>query len=346
MLIHRFICEKIRTFKASQSGTVATATAIMLTVLLGCASLGVDLGHLILVKSEMQRAADAGALAGARALVPYTTSAGTMNNSTSDPIDKSAGAAAASTTISANKADGHELTNPAIKADYWNLTSKDWTTDPSNLTAQDVPAVKVSITKAGDENNGPVRFALGAVLGKESADVKVESVAILPGAPGSIQPGGAFPFVVPKNAVMANNTVIGNLWNQTVPNPGHYTSFKTVDNGASNVANLLKTGNPSSLAIGDQIYIPNGNMTSLFGANNIGKFIGKTVFMPVVDQVTTGQKSTIVGFIAFKIEAVNKQGNDNYIAGKFIKDYVAPGSATSANAPYLGTYASTPKLIQ
>ncbi len=48
-----------------QRGAVAILTAVLFMVFLGFAAFAIDLGHLYLVKSELQNAADAAALAGA-----------------------------------------------------------------------------------------------------------------------------------------------------------------------------------------------------------------------------------------------------------------------------------------
>ncbi|MDA3789079.1 MAG: TadG family pilus assembly protein [Desulfobacula sp.] len=52
----------------NQSGAVAVVTAILMTVFLSFVALAVDVGHLVVTKNELQNAADAGALAGAREL--------------------------------------------------------------------------------------------------------------------------------------------------------------------------------------------------------------------------------------------------------------------------------------
>ena len=52
----------------NQSGAIVVITAIMLTTLLGFVTLSIDTGHLVVTKNELQNAADAGALAGAREL--------------------------------------------------------------------------------------------------------------------------------------------------------------------------------------------------------------------------------------------------------------------------------------
>ena len=53
---------------AARKGAVTVLVAILLVVLLGCVALAVDIGHLYVVRTELQRAADAAALAGAQAL--------------------------------------------------------------------------------------------------------------------------------------------------------------------------------------------------------------------------------------------------------------------------------------
>ena len=53
-----------------QRGAVAVIVALTLVVLLAFGALAVDLGYLMMVKNELQNAADAGALAGARELYP------------------------------------------------------------------------------------------------------------------------------------------------------------------------------------------------------------------------------------------------------------------------------------
>ena len=57
-----------RFWPLDQKGAVIVVTALSLLMVLGIGGLAVDLGHLYVVKSELQRAADAGAVAGARSL--------------------------------------------------------------------------------------------------------------------------------------------------------------------------------------------------------------------------------------------------------------------------------------
>ena len=54
--------------QANQKGAVIVMVAILMVVLIGCAALAVDVGYLYVARTELQRAADAGALAGAQGL--------------------------------------------------------------------------------------------------------------------------------------------------------------------------------------------------------------------------------------------------------------------------------------
>ncbi len=54
-----------------QKGAVIIITALSLMVMLGLTGLAVDLGYLYVVKCELQRAANARAMAGARSIFPF-----------------------------------------------------------------------------------------------------------------------------------------------------------------------------------------------------------------------------------------------------------------------------------
>lgn len=62
-------------FLKDQSGAVAPLTAIMFVMFLGFVALAIDIGHLVVTKNELQNAADAGALAGAKMLYNDTGTA-------------------------------------------------------------------------------------------------------------------------------------------------------------------------------------------------------------------------------------------------------------------------------
>jgi uncharacterized membrane protein len=63
--------QKTLTMALDESGAAAIVIAIVFALLCGFVGLAVDIGHMVTVKAELQRTADAGALAGATGLLPY-----------------------------------------------------------------------------------------------------------------------------------------------------------------------------------------------------------------------------------------------------------------------------------
>ena len=59
---------RVKEFVADQSGAMAVMAALLVVVLLSVSALAVDYGYMAWVRGELQKAADAGALAGARDL--------------------------------------------------------------------------------------------------------------------------------------------------------------------------------------------------------------------------------------------------------------------------------------
>ncbi len=96
---------------ADQSGGILVLVAVLFVVLLGVAAFAIDIGHLMVVKNEVQNAADAGALAGARML--YTSITGTA-------ITINAGAnAIAYSAATANTSDSSSVEVPLVERGHW-----------------------------------------------------------------------------------------------------------------------------------------------------------------------------------------------------------------------------------
>src|SRR5665648_735652 len=96
---NRPILRRLSAFLVDQDGAMAILFALLLPVLIGFAGLAVDIGHMYVVKGQLQNAADAGALAGARGLVPYYNGQPTWVT----------GAQKAQDAVAQNSADGNPL---------------------------------------------------------------------------------------------------------------------------------------------------------------------------------------------------------------------------------------------
>ena len=167
-------------FYLDQSGSVGVIFALCLTMMVGIAAVVIDLGHAYVVKREIQKATEAGALAGARALALDPTKA----NGLATHLNWSYGKTQATNVVQKNYVNGALLTNfntdgdlAKVQAGYWDMR---WTTAtaPANLngyldppgyaadTTYEIPAVKVTIaqTQDGSGGTGPMTTYFASVL--------------------------------------------------------------------------------------------------------------------------------------------------------------------------------------
>ena len=164
------------------------------------------------MKNELQIAAEASALAGARgicwpiagglsfATVPNWAERGTVANET----------------LKKNGADGVLLANADIQLGVWNLAWQ-WSTAPrdpttgaiqllpqsTTLDTTHIPAVRVKIDKKAGVNNGPVQFSLARVMGIADASPSAQAVAAVFPRKGkgikSVPPNPVSPLPPPLN---------------------------------------------------------------------------------------------------------------------------------------------------
>jgi len=147
---------------------VAVLTAITLVVLLSFASLAVDLGFVRAVCGDMQHTADAGALAGASALM----------QSDGEDID-SANDRAVDVIERMLKSQGVDaLDDQIIEVGTWDFNSREFT------AASETTKKSFAVRVVGVRNKTPLFFA--AIMGKYSTDVTREAVALASGPCGGI----------------------------------------------------------------------------------------------------------------------------------------------------------------
>lgn len=190
-----------------ESGSVAVITAFCLAFLIGFVALVVDVGHLYSVRNELQNAADAAALAGARALFPtqgYPDA--TLIPLTEPPFcDLAVGAGRAA--AASNQAGG--TTNLTTVTDDVQTGTWDW--DTKKFTADATPSYNINAIRTTVRRdsvaNQPVASWFAQIIGIDSTAVNAQSVA----AVGYVkQPTGSFlPIWVPTHiwdAWKADNT--------------------------------------------------------------------------------------------------------------------------------------------
>lgn len=293
-----------------QSGALAVIMVVALIMLAGFAALAIDIGHMVWVQSELGKAAETGALAGARTLVPYIAGNPPQPN-------WSRFQAVATAIVTANFADGKPLTNCTVQSGYWSMVQRLFFTIAPTETPPPVPAVQVVVAKKSGQNDGPLQWFFATALGfSPTKDLSATSVATLSFAAG-MPVSSVFPFAVSQAAV-------DQYWNQgsgdfnigAGSSNGQWTSLLVNSSGASYVKSLIDQGNPTPLQKGDLIYIQSGVVASNYGDVSTGK----TVVIPVVATVTGALTQNVQGFVAFYIKS-SDQGTKTII-GYFDKAYV------------------------
>lgn len=316
-----------------QRGGVAIWFALLLPVLLGFAALAVDLTRLHLVKVELQNAADAAAMGGARSL---TDPGG-------DPFNWTAAEAKALELAQQNVANGAPIQQATIETGYWNLQSRSWS---DTAATGYFPAVRATIAISDAQNNGPLNLLFAPVLGIADRNVEASATAVIAPPSGGT---GIFPFAIKKN-------IFNPAWWDTTANrpkidpdtgepyvikvnlesfypsggEGTWTSLTDeIGDGKSDnqtIGGIIKAGgNTTPMSISDDIWIATGTMQDLYQDKKYPLPIGQDIAVPVVDTVAPGEWKAIVAIAGFHIDSVGGNGNKSYFQGHFIDPKIFSG---------------------
>ena len=175
--------------RIERSGVALIYVTIMMAGLLGIVSLGVDVGHVHLVKTQLQAAADAAARYAATGLSSGVTSA--QNNAVS---------AAAN-----NSADGKTVSiSAANDVDFGTWTGGTFTVLTGSAQSS-ANAIRVWCRRTA-ANGNPVQLSFGQVIGISTVDVTAYSIAKVAGQP--------YGMVGLASVSMTNGTV--DSWNSSL----------------------------------------------------------------------------------------------------------------------------------
>ena len=264
---------------STRKGAVTVLVAVLMVVLLGCAAMAVDIGHLYVARTELQRAADAAALAGALALgrtsddAPY----GDYYRDSEDIYSQ------AEKYALANKVVGHGVVvNRAsdIKIGYLQY--------PRDLSAslQVVPldacnAVQVIARRDSTSPDGRVRLFFAPIWGINSSNVSASAVAVLDDRFYGFAPQVGIPNCVMPLAVDEAR------WNDEVVN-GNGQDGYSYDNATGNIV-VSPDGDPEIKLFPEQLGPSEDNEND--GAGNFGILhvgAGSLGTSTIVEQITNG----------------------------------------------------------
>ncbi|MEI8186801.1 MAG: pilus assembly protein TadG-related protein [Chlorobiaceae bacterium] len=348
-----------------QRGGIAILFALCLPVLLGFAALAIDLARLNLTKVELQNAADAAAIGGARSL----TDPGAL------PFNWAKANIMATSMAQQNVANGRNITDATIEDGYWNILTKSWipVPIPDVQPVGYVPAIRATIDISSTKNNGPLKLFFGSFLGKNTQAVSASAIALIASPGGGT---GFFPFAINKEMfdLFWDSTTnspkfdpktgkpfslqMGSIYDNTgkvdangTINSGQWTPLNDPNTGTSTMSNWISssgTSNTLSVNIGDKIWVAPGAKATLYGDTKtlVNKNEPNSTFVTiyVVDKITVKTQQTVVAIGGFQITSADQA--KKIIYGNFIDNVTASGSNPGSGiAPIYGAY-TPPLLVQ
>jgi hypothetical protein len=347
---------------------VAIFTAIVMVVFLGFLALAVDVGHLATVRNELQNAADASALAGARALFANLTPIDPDGKflRVVDPPYCNQAIQSANATVNKTDSLNIALRSADIKLGHWGWAGE--TDYPLNtftpLTYCDLRINSIAVvTRRNNSINGPISTWFARIFGLETVDAQsLQSVAAM-GYLNEIPPLTGFPLAMNKQFRDTQKALPPppeplRLNPDGGDNAGWCAPVEVGKPNANNLVNFVDNCFPVGVSIGDSIYLNNGTVNSALKA--IGDALpyhtqtyevngtlvdGWLVMCMVVSVDKFNQSTKVVDFQPIIFTDVNSQGNPKTIGFLFYPDPLAVLGGLSGG-PASSLYATQPVLVQ
>ncbi len=329
----------LRKLHRREDGAVLPVTAVYLLVAMGILALGIDLGHIFLVRCELQRVADASALAGAlRFMTPNTgMTAGVMPASP----DCARAIAAAQAVGMQNDSDGQTTTlaNIAVSLGIWNGTTFADTgcADP-NL----VNAVQSVASRDADIYFG------GIITGSNTINLAATST-VLVGTVGGLPPGyPTLPIAVDSDKLPSNGEKLVLHLNPTPGDDGCWHTFFWQNPAASLIRDIINGDVETPLIKeGDYIKVKEGVSDSDLKA--LGKKlqqVGGTwdVVLPVIPPDSHTGYARVDGFAAVRMTLVEEQGGDKRVEFETLNNKLAPTTLPGGSTKF-GLSTGSPRLV-
>jgi hypothetical protein len=314
---HRLRVENRQRRPLDQKGAVIVVAALSLMMVLGIAGLAVDLGYLYVVKCELQRSADAGAMAGAQSIFPFPLTSATL------PLNPRCDAALGKgrEIAQANLVDGAIPTVSDIQTGAW-----DWNTGRFTPGCAASPFTNALALTTRRDN---LSLSLMGLLGFGPFNFRASSVAVMDWV-GRLPPG-TIPVAINKNSLVFNPNLDFDIRfaSDPVDNGGWFVP-SGYSASASNFKKFVNQNPPMpSIKMGDTINLNNGTAASALSALKTQLAAHANaweVWLPVVATVKFNHSDNIDGFVGFKITKVESTGSPKYIRGKIMGLSTAPGA--------------------
>ncbi len=318
-------------FLRDKRGSSTVMVALALMAMMGMGALAVDLGYVFSTKSEVQKAADAAALAAAFRMVQLYNEQGgsvTLDEVTTVAIE-AAGTWARQNTSTGNPDVPLTVVDGDVVVGVWDPATKTFT---AGGTMDQINAVKV-IVRRDQTNNGPIQLMFGPVVGVNTVNVTAEAIAYV-GYVGSVPEGAVtMPLLISEHAYVRGDDILRFRADGT-DNSG-WSIFFAVGGGSSLVFDYINGTQPvPAVKVGDLLEVYNGVMSNnifQYMQNKVDENGGEwKVVLPIVGGEQFVQQMRIVGFATFVITGV-EAAPDKVICGYFVDGNVPGGKPGGGN---------------
>jgi Flp pilus assembly protein TadG len=211
---------KFKKALADEEGVAAPIIGLFIVVFVIFLAFAVDLGRLYIVKNELQNAADAAALAGAREL-----------NQTAQTINSSIVSTAVQDCALQNKSIGLDQLHASAEIGKWDFGTQTFTPVPNPTFTTEVNAVRATVRRMGEDGasseNSKMVSAFAGMMGYSQLGTQATAVAYL-GITGSAIP--TIPFALPDTVLTAalSPEAQESFWGLLTPTPAYAVVSRTL----------------------------------------------------------------------------------------------------------------------
>ena len=322
-----------------EDGAVLPITAVYLIVAIELLALALDLGHIFLVKNELQRVADGAALAGALRLM--TPASGATSGVMPASPDCARAISAAQAVSIRHDADGQPVTlaNLTISLGTWknNTFTNTGCADPNQVDAVQAVASKTINTLFGYIITGTTTLNLSALA------------TVLVGTVGGLPPGyRTLPLAVDEDKLPSDGEKLVMHLNPTPGDDGCWHTFFWQNPAASLLRDIINGDvDVPEIKVGDYIKVKEGVADS--DLKELGKQLqqhGGTwdVVLPVIPADSHTGWAEVLGFAAMRLTLVEAQGGDKRVEFETLNNKLAP-TTIPGGQKYYGLNTGSPRLV-
>jgi Flp pilus assembly protein TadG len=329
----------LQKFFRDERGAVAAVSAVYLIVAIGALALAIDLGHMYLVKAELQRAADSAALAGALRLMSPTTGIPAGVSAASPDCARAITAAQAVGTSNNTDNQATSLANISASVGNWNGSTF---TETGCANPYQVNAVQAVASRTIDV------FFGGIFTGSTTQNLSAQAT-VLVGPVGGLPPGyKCLPIALDSDKVPSSGQKLVLHLNPTPGDDGAWHTFFWQNPAASLLTDIIDGSiDTPPLKEGDQIKVKEGVSDS--DLKELGKVLkdkGGTwdVVLPVIPSSEHTGWATVEGFVSVRMTKVDSQGQDKRVEFETLNNKLAPATLPGGST-YYGLSTGSPRLV-